>query len=136
MTDQDGTRLNGKVAIVTGASSGLGRATAMALAQHGADVALIARSRAELQEVAGNIASGSGRRALPLPLDLADETALIGAVARTMADLGRVDVLINAAERSSRTCGRRVEGRSSMSPRWPASADGRVRVPTAPQSSA
>ena len=97
MTDQDDGSLNGKVAIVTGASSGLGRATATALAQHGADVALIARSGTDLQEVAGEIASGSGSRALPLPLDLADETALIGAVARTMADLGRADILVNAA---------------------------------------
>lgn len=97
MTDQDDASLNGKVAIVTGASSGLGRATAMALAQHGADVALIARSGADLQEVAEEIASGTDRHALPLPLDLADETALVGAVARTVADLGRVDILINAA---------------------------------------
>ncbi|HEV2074576.1 MAG TPA: SDR family oxidoreductase [Thermomicrobiales bacterium] len=97
MTDQHGASLNGKVAIVTGASSGLGRATAMALAQHGAHVALIARSGAGLQDIAQEIASGSGSRALPLPLDLADETALVGAVARTVADLGRVDILINAA---------------------------------------
>jgi 3-oxoacyl-[acyl-carrier protein] reductase len=97
MTDQDGMSLQGKVAIVTGGSSGLGRATALALAHCGADVALIARSGTDLQEVAGAIFAGSGRRALPLPLDLADETALVGAVAPTVANLGRVDILINAA---------------------------------------
>lgn len=97
MTDQNGMSLNGKVAIVTGASSGLGRATALALAQHGADVALMARSGVGLQDVAGEITSGSGRCALPLPLDLADETALVGGVMRTVTDLGRVDILINAA---------------------------------------
>ena len=97
MTDPDGMSLQGKVAIVTGGSSGLGRATAQALAHCGADVALIARSGTDLQEVAGAIAAGSGRRALPLPLDLADEMALVRAVARTVADLGRVDILVNAA---------------------------------------
>jgi NAD(P)-dependent dehydrogenase (short-subunit alcohol dehydrogenase family) len=97
MTIRDGARLRGKVAVVTGASSGLGRATARMLAQHGADVALIARSEPDLQGVAGEIASNSMSRALALPLDLADETALVAAVARTVADLGRIDILVNAA---------------------------------------
>jgi NAD(P)-dependent dehydrogenase (short-subunit alcohol dehydrogenase family) len=97
MTIQDGARLRGKVAVVTGASSGLGRATARMLAQHGADVALIARSEPDLQGVAGEIASSSGGRALALPLDLAEETALVAAVTRTVADLARIDILVNAA---------------------------------------
>jgi NAD(P)-dependent dehydrogenase (short-subunit alcohol dehydrogenase family) len=89
--------LAGKVAIVTGASSGLGRATAMALADAGADVALLARNSPDLASAAGEIAGRTGRRVLALPLDLADEPALVTAVARAAADLGRIDILVNAA---------------------------------------
>jgi NAD(P)-dependent dehydrogenase (short-subunit alcohol dehydrogenase family) len=88
--------LEGRVALVTGASSGLGRATALALARAGADVALMARSREELESVREEV-TRIGRRALALTVDLAsvDETA--EAVRRTVEALGRVDVLVNAA---------------------------------------
>jgi NAD(P)-dependent dehydrogenase (short-subunit alcohol dehydrogenase family) len=88
--------LEGKVALVTGASSGLGRATALTLARAGADVGLMARSREELESVREEVTK-IGRRALALPVDLAsvDETA--EAVGRTVESLGRVDVLVNAA---------------------------------------
>jgi short-subunit dehydrogenase len=62
--------LEGRAALVTGASSGLGRATAIALAQAGADVALVARSAEELESTQEEV-SKSGRRALTLPTDLA-----------------------------------------------------------------
>ena len=65
-------RLEGKAALVTGASSGLGRATAIVLARAGADVALVARSQQEL-ESAREEALRLGRRALTLPVDLASE---------------------------------------------------------------
>ncbi len=71
--------LVGQVALVTGASSGLGRATALALAEAGADVALLARSAEDLQQVAGEIRS-LGRSALVLPADLAEATQVQVAV--------------------------------------------------------
>ena len=89
-------RLEGKVALVTGASSGLGRATAISLAQAGADVALVARSAADLGETAEEV-SETGSRALVLPADLADEKEALAAVERTVGEFGRVDVLVNAA---------------------------------------
>src|SRR5215208_4417975 len=88
--------VEGKAALVTGASSGLGRATAMALAGAGADVALAARSKDELEGAKEEI-SELGRRALTLPLDLASETDTAEAVGRTFEAFGRIDILINAA---------------------------------------
>jgi NAD(P)-dependent dehydrogenase (short-subunit alcohol dehydrogenase family) len=88
--------LEGKTALVTGASSGLGRATAIALARTGADVALVARSAEEL-EGAREEASETGSRALALPADLAEEDEAARAVGRTVEEFGRIDVLVNAA---------------------------------------
>ncbi len=91
-----GGRLEGRVALVTGASSGLGRSTAIALARAGADVALVARSRGELEGAQEEIAK-IGRRALVLPVDLASEADTSEAVGRAAEDLGGIDVLVNAA---------------------------------------
>ena len=91
-----GGRLEGTVALVTGASSGLGRATAIALARAGADVALVARSEEELEGAEQEV-SRMGRRALVLPTDLADAGETAAAVERTVGEFGRVDVLVNAA---------------------------------------
>jgi NAD(P)-dependent dehydrogenase (short-subunit alcohol dehydrogenase family) len=88
--------LDGQVALVTGASSGLGRATAVAIAQAGAAVALLARGRQDLEQAAAEVETLGGR-ALVLAADLADAAALTGAVARVVAALGRIDVLVNAA---------------------------------------
>jgi len=88
--------LEGKVALVTGASSGLGRAAAIALAGAGADVALAARSKDELEGAKAEI-SELGHRALTLPVDLASETDTAQAVGRTVEAFGRVAILINAA---------------------------------------
>src|SRR5437667_5979381 len=71
--------LTGQIALVTGASSGLGRATALALAQSGADIVLLARSSDDLEHVSSDLES-MGRRALPLPGDLADENYILNAV--------------------------------------------------------
>src|SRR5215204_2140014 len=89
-------RLEGKVALVTGASSGLGRATTISLAQAGADVALVARSQQELDSAREEV-SKIGCRALTLSVDLASEVETAGAVERTVEALGRIDVLVNAA---------------------------------------
>jgi NADP-dependent 3-hydroxy acid dehydrogenase YdfG len=96
MTEQTAGVLVGQVALVTGASSRLGRATAVALAQAGADVALLARSEPDLGQVVDEIAA-AGRRGLVLPLDLANAAHITDAVTRTLAAWGRIDVLVNAA---------------------------------------
>jgi NADP-dependent 3-hydroxy acid dehydrogenase YdfG len=88
--------LDGAVALVTGASSGIGEATALALAEHGAAVAIAARRRERLEDVARRIdAAGAG--ALVLEADLTDEGQAMGAVERTVSELGRLDILINNA---------------------------------------
>ena len=88
--------LRGKAALVTGASSGLGRATAIALARSGADIALVARSAEELQSAKEEVLE-AGRRALGLPTDLAKEEETSATVERTIEEFGRIDVLVNAA---------------------------------------
>jgi len=92
----DGGGLEGQAALVTGASSGLGRAVAVALAEAGADVALLARSEKDLRETEERV-SRTGRRALALPTDLASASETRAAVERTAEGLGGVDVLVNAA---------------------------------------
>jgi NADP-dependent 3-hydroxy acid dehydrogenase YdfG len=89
-------RLDGKVALVTGASSGIGEATAVALAAEGAAVAIGARRTDRLEALARKLASDSAR-VEALELDVTDEAACRRAVARTVAELGGLDVLVNNA---------------------------------------
>jgi NADP-dependent 3-hydroxy acid dehydrogenase YdfG len=89
-------KLEGTVALVTGASSGIGEATAVALAEEGAVVALVARRRDRLEALAGRIAE-SGGRALVIEADVTDPTQASRAVATTVAELGRLDTLVNNA---------------------------------------
>ena len=91
-----GERLDGTVALVTGASSGIGEATALALAEHGATVAIAARRLDRLQTLAGRI-RGSGGTALVLEADVGEERRAREAVERTVSELGRLDTLINNA---------------------------------------
>jgi NAD(P)-dependent dehydrogenase (short-subunit alcohol dehydrogenase family) len=88
--------LEGRVAIVTGSGTGIGRATAQVLAQHGADLVLAARRADLLEETAAGIRN-LGRRALVVPTDVTDPTACEGLVAATLEEFGQVDVLVNNA---------------------------------------
>src|SRR5437763_1836836 len=93
-------RLTGKVAIVTGASRGIGLATAFALAGAGADVVLAARSADEIAALAREIEARSSEpptRALAVPCDVTDEEQVANLVARTLAAFGRIDILVNNA---------------------------------------
>ena len=90
------TSLEGKVALVTGASSGIGEATAVALAEAGAAVAIGARRTDRLDALAGKLRDG-GTRVAQLALDVTDEQACRDAVARTREELGGLDVLVNNA---------------------------------------
>jgi len=89
-------RLEGTAALVTGASSGIGEATALALAEQGAAVAIAARRVDRLQDLAGRI-EHSGGRVLVLECDVTDQAQAADAVARTVAELGRLDTLVNNA---------------------------------------
>jgi NADP-dependent 3-hydroxy acid dehydrogenase YdfG len=88
--------LNGAVALVTGASSGIGEATARMLAGRGATVAMAARRTDRLEKLGEEIA-GAGGTALPVELDVSDREAAEAAVARTVEELGRLDLLVNNA---------------------------------------
>ena len=89
-------RLTGKAAVVTGAGRGIGAAVARALAVAGADVALTARTPEQLDAVADDI-RGAGRRAVVVPGDVNDTDVLARLVDTTMAELGRVDIVVNNA---------------------------------------
>lgn len=88
--------LSGKVALVTGAGKGLGRAIAHALAGAGADVALLARTAADLERVAEEVRA-RGRRALVCPADVTRRAEVEAAVERVVAEWASLDILVNNA---------------------------------------
>jgi NADP-dependent 3-hydroxy acid dehydrogenase YdfG len=88
--------LSGRVALVTGASSGIGEATAVALAEAGASVAIGARRRDRLDDLAARLGE-AGAKVVTLDLDVTDEASCRDAVARTRGELGGLDVLVNNA---------------------------------------
>ena len=90
----DRFRVSGQAAVVTGAGRGIGAATAVALAQAGADVLISARTEAELAKVAREIEE-AGRRAVTVPADLADLDAMDGLVDTALAAFGRLDIVVN-----------------------------------------
>ncbi len=90
--------LSGQVALITGASRGIGRATATVFARAGARLALLARKPGPLKEAAGQLEAEHGQgTALALAADVADETQVNQAVQQTTEAFGRVDVLVNNA---------------------------------------
>ena len=92
MAADDPFRLDGKLALVTGAGRGIGRGVALALARAGAEIVLNSRSPQQLGDVAAEIAAAAGT-ARPLPFDVTDRAAVRAAI----AGLGRLDILVNNA---------------------------------------
>ena len=88
--------LQGHVALVTGASQGIGRACAVALAKAGATVALAARNEEKLKEVVAQI-TAEGGKAAACPLDVASEDAIRSTVKEISSQLGKIDILVNNA---------------------------------------
>lgn len=96
VTTSSSTDLTGSVALISGASSGIGEATAVALARAGASVAIAARRTDRLQALAEKLRA-DGAKVLALELDVTDEAACNAAVSRVTDELGPVDILINNA---------------------------------------
>lgn len=90
----DKFRLDGRAAVVTGASRGIGAATALALAEAGADVAISARTESQLQELAEQI-QALGRKVSVVPADLSDLDAVAALADTAAAELGRLDIVVN-----------------------------------------
>lgn len=93
--------LAGKVALVTGASRGIGQALGMALAEAGADMALVARSADALEQTAG-MARDFGRQALVVPADVSRVESIREVVDRVLVEYGRIDILLNGAGTQAR----------------------------------
>ncbi len=95
--------LKGRVAIVTGASRGIGKAIALRLAQEGADVVIASKSETSSEKLPGSIhetadaVRAMGRKAIALPVDVRSDEAVENMVKRTIEELGRIDILINNA---------------------------------------
>ena len=136
MTITDMYRLDGTVAIVTGASSGLGVAFAQALAEAGADVVLGAR-RVDRLEATAQLVRDAGRRVLAVATDVADPAQCQALVDAAVAEFGRVDILVNnagigtavAATRETPEQFREVIDINLNGCYWMAQACGRVMAP-------
>jgi len=89
--------LTGKTAIITGGSKGLGEQMAYALAEAGADVALVSRTQVELDQVATEVHLATGRHAVGVAADVTKEADIAVMVQKVMAEFGKIDILINNA---------------------------------------
>src|SRR5215212_2925775 len=90
-------RLDGKKAVITGGSKGLGKVIATALAQAGADVALASRSLEECQSAASEISKQTGRKAIPIAADVVKNSDVLRMISEAEKNLGPIDILINNA---------------------------------------
>lgn len=90
-------RLEGRAALITGGSKGLGRAIADALAGAGADVCLVSRHLDQAQAAASEVAAANGRRAVALEADVSESSQVNRMVERAVAELGHLDILVNNA---------------------------------------
>lgn len=93
----DSFRLEGRNALVTGGSKGLGQVIALALAQAGADVAIVSRTQGDCELAASQIAESTGRRVTYATADLTDGYQVAQTIDRVQADLGGIDILVNNA---------------------------------------
>src|SRR5208282_5908480 len=92
----DSLKLDGKVAIITGAGRGLGRAMAVKLAETGADIVAAARTRSELDETADAVKK-TGRKCLVVPTDMTVSAQVNALAAATVKQFGKIDILVNNA---------------------------------------
>lgn len=93
----DAFRLDGRVAVVTGGSKGLGRSMAFALAEAGADIAICSRNGGESSDVAAEIADATGRKAIGIACDVTDATSAREMASECQSTFGRIDILLNNA---------------------------------------
>ncbi|MCC6524018.1 MAG: SDR family oxidoreductase [Polyangiaceae bacterium] len=89
-------RLDGKIVLITGASRGIGRASALALAREGAHIVAAARTASDLARLVGEV-EALGRKALAVPTDVTDSDAVAACVGRAIVAFGRIDILVNNA---------------------------------------
>ena len=87
--------LTDQVAVITGGGTGIGEATAKIFAQYGAHSVIASRKMANLERVAGEVTSATGRRCLPVQTDVRDEAQVAAMVARVLEEFGRIDILVN-----------------------------------------
>ena len=92
-------KLDGKKALVTGGSRGIGKAVALALASEGCDVVITARGEDALRATAEELSSATGRRVIPVVCDTSSATSIDAMVAEAAAALGGIDILVNSAAR-------------------------------------
>jgi len=90
-------KLDGRVALVTGASQGIGYACALALAREGASVAVAARNRQKLEELVAEIAAQGGKAAFVVVMDVAEEEQVKSGIKSALAQFGKIDILVNNA---------------------------------------
>jgi NAD(P)-dependent dehydrogenase (short-subunit alcohol dehydrogenase family) len=108
MSVLDKLRLDGKIAIVTGAGRGLGRAMALALADAGCDLTVAARSRDQIEETAEQVRAKS-RKCLAVPTDITEPASVSALIDATIGEYGRIDVLVNNAGGATAGFGKPLE---------------------------
>jgi 2-deoxy-D-gluconate 3-dehydrogenase len=104
----DALKLDGKIAIITGAGRGLGRAMAVTFAGAGAEIVAAARTKSQLEETAALVRE-TGRRCLIVPTDVTDSAAVNAMAQAAVREMGRIDILINNAGGGDDSAGKTIE---------------------------